>query len=359
MRGGVGSLVLVVPVLITLSVAAQEPVPGVLSSEMIFTDPPHPQCHASTLAEVEDGLVAAWFGGTREKHPDVGIWVARHGGDGWSEPREVATGEAGDGERQPTWNPVLFRLPDGALLLFYKVGPSPSSWWGMVTESHDGGRTFGTPRRLPDGILGPIKNKPVRLEGGTLLAGSSTESDGWRVHFERSADGGRTFERSAPPARSEIGAIQPTLLVHRDGRVLALCRSRQGRIAETVSHDGGATWSPLVLGSLPNPNSGIDGVTLADGRFLLVYNHTTTPAGRWGGSRSRLQVAISEDGATWQAAVALEDHDSGEYSYPAVIQTGDGLVHVTYTHRRTHIAHVVLDPARLVLRSMPDGQWPD
>lgn len=328
--------------------SAQEEGGPVSLVEMIFDPPPHPQCHASTLAEVEEGLVAAWFGGTREKHPDVGIWVARRTADGWSAPRQVATGETAGDERYPTWNPVLFRPTDGRLLLFYKVGPSPSAWWGMVAESEDQGRTFAPPRRLPEGILGPIKNKPVELPDGTWLAGSSTEDDGWRVHFERSADGGRSWARSAPPPGEQaIDAIQPTLLVHPDGRVQALCRTRQGRIAETWSDDGGASFGPLALTSLPNPNSGVDAVDLADGRFLLVYNPTTTPEGRWGGSRSRLQVALSEDGATWRPAVSLEDHSSGEYSYPAVIQTADGRVHVTYTHRRTHIRHVVLDPARL------------
>ena len=58
----------------------------------------------------------------------------------------------------------------------------------MATTSADGGRTWSAPQRLPDGILGPIKNKPVQLANGDLLAGSSTENNGWRCHFERSTD---------------------------------------------------------------------------------------------------------------------------------------------------------------------------
>src|SRR5690606_36525124 len=125
--------------------------------------------HASTIAETTDGtLIAAWFGGTEEKHEDVGIWVSRREGKRWSPPVEVANGvqyHTPDGgvHRHPCWNPVLYQPNDSALLLFYKCGPSPSEWWGMETRTGDGGKSWSFPRRLPEGILGPIKNKPVRL----------------------------------------------------------------------------------------------------------------------------------------------------------------------------------------------------
>ena len=90
--------------------------------------------------------------------------------------------------------------------------------------------------------------------------------------------------------------------------------------------------------ALPNPSAGVDGVTLKDGRHLLVYNHT--PRGR-----TPLNVAISTDGKEWQALVTLES-EPGEYSYPAMIQTRDGLVHITYTWKRKRIKHAVLDLAR-------------
>ena len=68
-------------------------------------------------------------------------------------------------------------------------------------------------------------------------------------------------------------------------------------------------------------------------------------------------IAMPSAPPTWKAAVVLENAP-GEYSYPAVIQTSDGLVHVTYTWKRERIKHVVIDPRRLVLRDMPGGQWP-
>ena len=343
-------LIAIAPLLAGGSDPAAQTRDAIVMTELVFEQAPFPSCHASTIAETKTGLVAAWFGGTRERNPDVGIWIARRNKQGWSKPVEVANGVQLGGERYPCWNPVLFQAERGPLLLFYKVGPSPSEWWGMLTTSTDGGASWSKPRRLPDGILGPIKNKPVLLKDGTLLCGSSTEQAGWLIHMESTRDLGVTWNKSEPlNGRAQFGAIQPTILVHRSGAIQILCRSRQKRITECWSTDGGKTWSAMKATPLPNPSAGIDAVMLKDGRALVVYNHTET-------ARSPLNIAISSDGKTWKAAALLEDQP-GEYSYPAVIQTSDGLVHVTYTWRRERIKHVVIDPARLVLRDMPDGRW--
>jgi predicted neuraminidase len=330
---------------------------AIVTSEFVFETAPFASAHASTIVETRDGLVAAWFGGSREGADDVGIWVSRHAGKTWTPPVEVATGVQSGGTRYPCWNPVLFALPDGALSLFYKVGPSPSRWWGMVRTSRDDGRTWSDATRLADGILGPIKNKPIRLGDGAIVASSSTESPErpsvWRVHFERSVDAGRTWTSIAPAASAgggSIDAIQPAILIHADGRLQAIGRTRSQRIFETWSSDRGATWTPIALTALPNPNSGIDAVTLRDGRHVVVYNHTTS-------GRTPLNIAVSRDGKAWDAALVLE-REPGEYSYPAVIQAADGLVHLTYTWRRQRIKHVVFDPAKLAPVAMSDGAWP-
>ena len=322
--------------------------PGLLSSEFIYETAPFPSCHASTIAETKPHqLVAAWFGGTRERHPDVGIWLSRRVSGEWTAPVEVANGVQSPTNRFPCWNPVLFQPRSGPLLLFYKVGPNPSRWWGMLMTSADGGQTWSKPRRLPEGILGPIKNKPVQLANGDLLCGSSAEQNGWRVHFERTPDLGRTWLVTAPVNDSKaIDAIQPSILFHPGNQLQAVGRTRQGAIFQVWSADGGKTWGKMTLTALPNPNSGTDAVTLRDGRQLLVYNHTTK-------GRTPLNVAVSNDGEQWQAALTLEDEPGQEFSYPAVIQTSDGLVHITYTWKRERIKHVVLDPAKLELRPLP------
>ena len=332
---------------------------AVVKSEFIYETAPFPECHASTVAASQGKLVAAWFGGTKEKNPDVGIWVARLENGRWTTPVEVANGVESPVKRYPTWNPVLHQPKRGPLLLFYKVGPSPSAWWGMLTTSSDGGKTWSPPVRLPDSITGPIKNKPVELANGDLLCPSSSEDNGWRVHFEHTRDLGQTWRRTdAINDGREFGVIQPTVFFHPGGKLQALLRSRQGKVIESWSEDNGKTWSKLSATALPNPNSGIDGVTLKDGRHLLVYNHVVTPAGKWG-DRAPLNVAVSADGKVWRAALVLEPGPpAAEYSYPAVIQTADGLVHITYTWNRRKVKHVVIDPRKLKLREMKDGAWP-
>ncbi|GAB3013394.1 sialidase family protein [Spirosoma pulveris] len=328
---------------------AQPTSPAVLKSEFIYEQAPFPECHASTIAETsQQGLIAAWFGGTRERHPDVGIWVSHRLGSGWTTPVEVATGVQPDGKRFPCWNPVLFQVPKGELLLFYKVGPSPSTWWGMLKRSADGGKTWSAAERLPDGIAGPIKNKPVLLASGVLLCPSSSEDHNWRVHFEQTSDWGKTWQRTeAINDGVNDGAIQPSILFHPGGLLQALCRSQKtGFIAETWSKDGGKSWSPLEKTTLPNPNSGTDAVTLADGRQVLVYNPVSPTPGKSGGLRTPLEVAISADGKVWKTLAVLEN-TPGEYSYPAVIQTADGLLQITYTWKRQRIRHVVIDPKKV------------
>ncbi|MBN2274207.1 MAG: exo-alpha-sialidase [Bacteroidales bacterium] len=332
---------------------------GILAEEFIYDSASFPSCHAATIAETPAGLVVAFFGGTRERHPDVCIFVSRQEDGKWTAPEEAANGIINDTLRYPTWNPVLFQVPGDELLLFYKTGPRPSSWQGMMVRSKDNGKTWSSPDSLPDGYIGPVKNKPLLLSDGTLLCPSSTEGSGWKIHFEYTKDYGKTWNKSEPINDGKIyNAIQPTLLEHKDGRLQLLCRSRNAMILESWSGDNGKTWSLLKESSLPNNNSGIDAVTLANGRHLLVYNHIKTPANAPKGYRTPLNVAVSNDGKKWHAALVLEDSEIGQYSYPSVIRSADGMAHVVYTWRREKIKYVKINPKQFTTKKIKNEQWP-
>jgi alpha-L-fucosidase len=313
-------------------------------SQNIMSMPPFKECHASTLVELADGkLMAAWFGGTRESNPDVTIWCSTYQNGRWSTPLSLTDGVINNTLRYPCWNPVLFKTQAGKLFLFYKVGKSPRTWWGMMMHSTNDGRTWSKPGKLPEGFLGPIKNKPIQLPDGDLLHPSSTESvdeKTWHIHLEKSNENGQNW-RKISIQNGDFGVIQPTILRYSATKLQLLNRSRHNKVVQTWSNDNGQTWSDLTLTNLPNPNSGVDGLTLRNGTQILVYNPSTTGA-TWSVGRNKLVVAASKDGTNWQDIHVLTNESTGEFSYPAVIQTADGLVHLSYTQDRKNIRHVVL-----------------
>ena len=338
---------------------------GILVDEFVYDTASFPSCHAATIAETTNGtLVTAFFGGTKERNPDVCIWVCRKEGDTWTDPQMVAEGYMeGDTTRYPTWNPVLYQVPNGELQLYYKIGPKPSEWYGYVRTSADGGVTWSEASALPEGFTGPVKNKPVLLENGTLIASGSTEGDGWRVHFELTNDFGENWTMVGPINKGEpngdFNVIQPSILNHGNGKLQILARSRSRRLATAWSKDYGQTWTEISLTDLPQNNSGTDAVTMRDGRHALVYNHIMDPDGGAKGPRTPLNLSVSENGIDWYAALVLEDSPISQYSYPAVIQTSDGKLHVVYTWRRLKIKHVEIDPSQLELTKIDSLDWPE
>jgi predicted neuraminidase len=337
------------------------------------------QSHASTVAVHDDGVVAAWFAGTREGASDNRVWLARRGPRGpWEEPVVVDAGEVA------RWNPVLAHGPAGDLWLFLRRGARISAWTTWVRRSWDGGRTWSDATELVPGDVGgrgPVKNPPVLALDGAWLAPNSTEEWGdrprWQPFVDRSEDGGRTWDAAPIPLdRAHLrgaGAIQPALWTH-DGRVHALLRSTEGRALRSSSADGGRTWSVAEPTDLPNNNSGLAVAALPDGRVACVHNPV---AGDWG-ARCPLVVSLSDDdGRTWRQALVVEDGRTpvedepllvpspppqgpafepadggigtdgiGEYSYPAAIRTGDTLL-VTYTWQRRGIVEALVPLAIL------------
>jgi len=313
-----------------------------VKQELVFAQPPFKQCHASTIVENKKGeLLLSFFGGSGEGKKDVCIWLMQLDKKK-AKARVVADGVVNDTLRFPSWNPVLFQSVQGRMFLFYKVGPNPREWWGMIKTSDDGGKTWSSSRRLPDGILGPIKNKPVQFADGTILSPSSIEekNERWKVHLEKSTDMGKTWQ-FIPVDTLGFDVIQPSILFYKDQRLQILCRSKQGNVIQAWSSDNGNSWGKLSKTELLNPNSGTDAVTLKNGTQLIVYN-PDVPGKDWFNGRGKLRVAASKDGLSWRDVAVLENGDKEEYSYPAIIQTKDGFVHITYTYDRKNIKHVVL-----------------
>jgi predicted neuraminidase len=337
----------------------------ILSYPIFDAQPTHPSCHAATVVELAGGhLLAAWFAGTHEGHPDVAIWLSCFDGAAWSEPVMVA-----DEPNVPLWNPVLFRDQSDAIWLFYKAGPGVPAWTGLYIQSRDEGQTWSAPVALPAGLVGPAKNKPLLLSNGDILCGSSSETwRAWACWVEIIADRGETWSRHGPIVapgyaggqqadvdepvsavwdatshelilpQQHAGLIQPTVWEHAPGQLRMLMRSTQrvGFVCAAHSQDYGRTWSAPSLTDIPCPNSGLDAVRLQDGRIVLACNPTHQ-------GRTPLSLLMSDDnGVTWPWRVDLET-DPGEYSYPSIIQASDGRAHIVYTHRRTRIQHVTLD----------------
>ena len=332
--------------------------PAIVKDEFLYTKAPFPEAHASTIVETKKGdLVVAYFGGTKERNPDVCIWVSRKpkGADVWSAPMMVADGVFPEG-RHACWNPVLYEMPDGELWLFFKIGPSVSEWTGWLTKSKDGGKTWSKREPLPDGFLGPIKNKP-KLINGRLLCPSSTEDNGWRFHMEiydlktkqwkyvpvESTEAIKTDDNQLHP----IDCIQPSILKLKDGRLQVLMRTHNAHIATSYSSDNGNTWTAVTLLDIENNQSGTDAVTLQDGRHVLIYNNFETLPLTKKGVRTPCSIALSDDGTHWHHALTLEDSPIDQYSYPAIIQGRDGTLHCVYTWRRQRIAYKQIDLSKL------------
>ena len=307
----------------------------------IYDEAPFPSCHASTIIETDNGdFLTAWFGGTDERDDDVDIWMSRYNAGKWTEMRAMT-----NFPEIPTWNPVLY-AGDGKIWLNFKIGPSPQEWIAATRHSSDDGKTWSKIDYLPAGLLGPVRAKPITLDDGTILAGSSFEagykrnspSDApyrmWSSWVNRSQDGGRTWSIHGPLVleKSNFGTIQPALWQGDDGKIHAFMRttSQQGFIAHSVSHDNGLTWSPAINSGLPNPSAGVDVVKMNNGKVALIYNHLER-------GRNAIHLAFShDDGQSWEDPITLEAGEK-ELSYPAMIEDSRGNLILTYTHNRSKI----------------------
>lgn len=295
------------------------------------------ESHASTLAQLPNGDIAvAWFGGSKEGQPDVNIWQSIRCGNKWSRPRLIA-----QQQDMPHWNPVY--MTDGhKLYLFYRTGHIIADWESWLKVSDDNGQTYSEPEKLPKGFLGPIKNKPIKMSNGKWLLPSSVETETkWYCRMEILDLDHRQWFKTEPIESDDepCRIIQPTTWESQKGNIHALLRSSMGSIYRSDSLDYGVNWSKPYKTNLPNPDSGIDCTRLDNNNIVLVYN----PNANQGmnivlNKRTPLVIAVSSDnGLNWQEAFVLED-EPGEYSYPAVIKTSEG-ISLTYTWNRKKIKY--------------------
>ncbi|XP_021755358.1 uncharacterized protein LOC110720623 isoform X2 [Chenopodium quinoa] len=317
----------------------------IVKEEFTFSEESRPfnNCHVSTIVEInKDEFLVTYWGGSKEGASDVKIYTQRHVHGSWSSPVVV------DEEPSATvWSPVLHKAHN-QLLLFFRVGPSFQTWTGCMRRSFDEGLTWLERELLPAGIIGPVKDKPLLLKNGDLLCGSSMQSwHAWASWMEVTPDLGKTWRKYGPitvPNHS-MSVLQPVPYYTKTGLLRALMKSHEdiGRVCMSESRDGGCTWSDAMPTQLLNPDSGIDAVKLFDDRLVLVYNTT---------SRGILKVGVSrDDGDSWTEVLTLENTQGMEFSYPAIIQASNGLIHITYTYNRTQIKHVVLQPSVSTLSS--------
>lgn len=337
-------------------------VKNLIQEFIINEDRPFDSGHASTLVQLADGtVVVAWFGGSWEKASDVAIWMSRRVNGVWEYPKVVAEVRC-----VAMWNPVLFQKQDGTVVLFYKVGATISEWKTWFVESSDGCVTFTEPAELVPGDeiggRGPVKNKPIRLQDGTVLAPASLEGGVWDSFVDISKDDCKTWEKSSlvPIRRCSAdirminrpynkhylfgkGAIQPSLWQDAAGDVHMLLRTTSSRIFRSDSKDGGRTWCTAYDTGMPNNNSGIDLVKMNNGDIVLVYNPRENLPGYYKGARTPLTVAVSKDnGDTFEHLIDLET-EPGHYCYPSVICNEKNEILITYTWNRETIVFCQLE----------------
>ena len=326
------------------------------SAQLLFGyDTLFPQCHAPTVYPFDDkNVLVCYFAGEREGADDVGIWLSEMKNGEWKKPRRIAKVD-----QTAHWNPVIYGTDDCIHVLF-KVGKTISGWKSYIISSADGGETWTEPEKLPNwnSAGGPVKNKPIILSDGRMLAPRSDEPVGaWIPGIDESTDGGKTFSMlSEIPINTGmkadestymegLGAIQPTLWESEPGIVHAFLRTTAGRIFRSDSYNGGKNWCTAYKTPLPNNNSGID-IVKAENSLYLVMNPVDVS---WGARTPLIVMKSENNGYTFRTVCVLSDDiiddehkRSGQFCYPAVVYK-DKKLYIVYTYNRKSIAYTVLD----------------
>lgn len=334
----------IVPMFFSCNALLKKPTVSNVTSTYISKEPLTTNSHAATLVEYKPNeIMASWFGGSYEGAKDVGIYTSVNKHGTWTAAELVVKPPVIEGDTLACWNPVLFKSSKTKkLYLFYKVGKNPREWFGSMLTSLDNGTTWSAPKYLPEGFLGPIRNKAIEINPGIILCGSSTESienNQWRAHLEIYNEVTDNWSKIEIPNDKGYDIIQPTILVHSPKKMQLLFRSKHNKLITSWSNDNGKTWSNAEKINVVNSNSGIDALSLSNHSFLLV-NNPLLQGKDWFNGRNVLDIEYSKNGIKWEKLFDLENQKEGEFSYPVIIQTTDGKIHVAYTYNRKYIKHV-------------------
>lgn len=355
-RGTMRCLLFLISCFLPLTTSAIERNQAIIHEYMVSPDTEDFDCHSSSVIEVSPGILCAvWKGGPGKGKSNVdikenvGIWLSLFENGEWGAAQKIV-----DAPNSVCWTPVLARQPSGELILFYRMGPDPRRAIGFLKRSADQGMTWSAPEVLPAGIFGPTKSNPVFDSEGNMICGSSVEAGGPDDAFKATAcfieiasENVSRWSKYGPieiPGR-RFGCIEPALFWGENGVLKMICRDRSNRIGlegwiwEAESYDQGKTWTQLKNTTLPNPDSGIDALSIGGGQVLVFYNNSHT-------CRCPLTVALSSDyGNSWEPLFDIEN-ESGEF--PSATVDSNGRVHVTYaltptgkTQRR--IKHVIMN----------------
>lgn len=309
----------------------------ILHESFISPDIEDFDCHGSSLIEVSPGILCAAWKGDRARGTsncdmtqNVGIWISLCIDGKWNPPEQIVKTP-----HSVSWTPVLTKLPIGELRLFYRVGSNPRHTISLYKSSTDGGINWSQEEILPAGIVGPTKSKPVFDTEGNMICGSSVETGEPEEALKATAcwieilSNDNRWTKYGPieiPGK-RFGCIEPALFWGQDGTLKMVCRDRSHRIGSegwiwiAESSDKGKTWSELQKTELPNPDSGIDAVSLDPKKVFLAYNQSHC-------NRFPLTIALSQDsGTSW---IPLFDIEKNSGEFPSILLDSQGHLHVTY-----------------------------
>ncbi|NOX56000.1 MAG: exo-alpha-sialidase [Planctomycetes bacterium] len=293
-----------------------------------------------TLEAAPNGrLWAAWYGGgvTEDRHNYVMLVTSGDDGRIWSGLKLVIDPDR-DGPVR-AFDPCLWCDPLGRLWLFWaqRANKGQPHLFAIVTDNPDEETpVWSQPRRIGPGIM---MCKPTVLRNGTWLLPTAIWFTEQSCRVMASTDQGKTWSllgTAGVPDRRDRNCDEPMIVEHQNGRLCMWVRTRYG-IGQSVSRDGGRTWSPIAPSKIAHPPARFFVRRLASGNLLLVKHG---PINRRTG-RSHLTAFLSkDDGRSWQGGLVLDERSG--VSYPDGFQKKDGRIFVIHDYDRQGKKEILL-----------------